>query len=1423
MEKSLFEILSASELDFAKLLTFSNMPLQKPLQELLTDQSVEQRLVLANLNHFQRLKTEDYLINFLPFFRIYNKTFASSILLAPCGTVPITPFNFPDFVSVLKLFLFYIRVSLPLRQNFAMKTEAIKESMSLVVYLVSFSNFDTEIKEITDQILEALLFVINSDIINILDAELVPIIAAQAYRVDPSEAMSMSDPFVKVCRKVFGLFASSVHFFDDKVQTVHSLIYLNMMLCSETHCIRVLEGYNAAPLITTLVELMRKSATLPLHTEHDKGSVLNLVSRLPIDTRFLCRSRLPVGSYELGDMGHLLAGRALGHLFRQTDLPNDLYITFFKRYKRPHYGHEVTLNTWAPADTVQKETVIMLSEFYYTVIVMDYRVNALSSEVTKHHYCRPLDLLGGIHINSLSEKGTLSEQRIINKRKQLKSLKKMSHLQHAEAIANTLKVVVNQEYAFPIAERLIILSLLLTRPEIPKMRDIVNKQRKQLKPTALYRTAGDMVGVFLSSPLAADAVQDFSSWTIDKRTSFQCCQDSNIVAFDSLILGLLAYATFQTTSQDDIFSDARLQSLFIVLFSEVFPIDVTIYVTIFVAYLTSLQKGGIYTLLNNLAFASCDEEKCKAPLFFMPLLINKLTSIEATLFACPWHNKNFDTRLGRYTTILFDAEFKADFFDEVSGISSAWSAIFRMHTWLMTLTDTDPNTESTINTEYEKSLALISQLTDGSCQCVIKSMDFDVMRPILIYASKNRLKPSSAAIITRFFSKNRKKLLYLPLILPAIYSLINNLPEAFIPEYASMMIGDASYALHLHATEEEVTLNYLKVLTAVMQRAALHSADKYIVKGLRRVCDSNDFSDGTCRDLLCALMRRLSSPDFHFLNLLNKVPKLKDLLLKFVKEFKQKDASIALWRYALQDRVLLKYLAAHEDLLVIVSDLAFSDNTDPQINKELPLRAGVRLISFDGGGIRGLAELYAIKEICQMTCLAPPQLFDYTAGTSAGAIIAGALFFVNMPVEIGVNIFSKLGEFIFDQRKAKNNVKAFKSRFRESYDTTLLEYLFQSIYGSRLLDQQESYPRILIASTDAHLKSQAVIFNNYHIPSHLLTQIPYIYRNRITRIEAWKAVRSSSAAPTYFKPFKIPEFSLTLSDGASVANNPSVLLLNDVNVVESDRIIDAMLSLSTGITPPVHSDTSIFSWLFAAIESWLDTTSTTLAAADICKAHKCGYYRYEPGAVINWKGKTEPIKIDEGNHKKLNHYAEMLQRGLTVDSTIFKEIAASLSAKIWVLEAPFKDFRFLGFNPKQVIYCDNLTLKFTIYSRTRTPSQSAIAQTLYRDLPRDQYGYITAYEAKEREELGDREVISEEWAPKWEVKSTDFALICDYPVAPKIVEVAPKKEFEDRETNRPGSFRAFSVTLEMPTNLLAFSLTFKGKDISGGPFLAVNE
>jgi patatin-like phospholipase/acyl hydrolase len=73
-------------------------------------------------------------------------------------------------------------------------------------------------------------------------------------------------------------------------------------------------------------------------------------------------------------------------------------------------------------------------------------------------------------------------------------------------------------------------------------------------------------------------------------------------------------------------------------------------------------------------------------------------------------------------------------------------------------------------------------------------------------------------------------------------------------------------------------------------------------------------------------------------------------------------------------------------------------------------KKGLRILSMDGGGMKGLATVQMLKQIEQGTGKCIHEMFDLICGTSTGGMLAMALGLKRMTLDQCEEIYTKLGK-----------------------------------------------------------------------------------------------------------------------------------------------------------------------------------------------------------------------------------------------------------------------------------------------------------------------------------------------------------------------------------------------------------------------------
>jgi len=219
-----------------------------------------------------------------------------------------------------------------------------------------------------------------------------------------------------------------------------------------------------------------------------------------------------------------------------------------------------------------------------------------------------------------------------------------------------------------------------------------------------------------------------------------------------------------------------------------------------------------------------------------------------------------------------------------------------------------------------------------------------------------------------------------------------------------------------------------------------------------------------------------------------------------------------------------------------------------------------KILSLDGGGIRGMIPALILSEIEKQTGKAVSEIFDLVAGTSTGGILAAGL---NIPDESGkakysaqdlADLYDENGKKIFS-RSFWKGVSSVAGLGDEKYSAEGIESVLEKYFGNEVYGK--SLSNVLISSYDIEKRS------------------PYFFKSWR---EEWKNVklreicRATSAAPTYFEPAKVKvgDTYKYLIDGGVFINNPAMSAYAEAKRLFPDEEI-MILSIGTGqLTRPVE-------------------------------------------------------------------------------------------------------------------------------------------------------------------------------------------------------------------------------------------------------------
>ena len=237
--------------------------------------------------------------------------------------------------------------------------------------------------------------------------------------------------------------------------------------------------------------------------------------------------------------------------------------------------------------------------------------------------------------------------------------------------------------------------------------------------------------------------------------------------------------------------------------------------------------------------------------------------------------------------------------------------------------------------------------------------------------------------------------------------------------------------------------------------------------------------------------------------------------------------------------------ADSQHLIRETTGISASSRVQPELN--VSESETFYILALDGGGTRGIYPAQVLANLEQKLGVSVKDCFDLIAGTSTGAIIAGAAA-AGLPMTEVVALFEREAPRIFRKRPCRLGF------FGSKYSAKPLAAIIGKLLPTATLGSIKT--PLLITSSD--LSTGGV----YVFKSRYLKDLGEEYvRDGNTRLS--DAILASCAAPSFFDPAKLGDY--LLADGGLWANNPSIIALTEA-VSKFGQAVErvSILSIGTG-------------------------------------------------------------------------------------------------------------------------------------------------------------------------------------------------------------------------------------------------------------------
>lgn len=318
----------------------------------------------------------------------------------------------------------------------------------------------------------------------------------------------------------------------------------------------------------------------------------------------------------------------------------------------------------------------------------------------------------------------------------------------------------------------------------------------------------------------------------------------------------------------------------------------------------------------------------------------------------------------------------------------------------------------------------------------------------------------------------------------------------------------------------------------------------------------------------------------------------------------------------------------------------------------------VRILSIDGGGIRGLMPAVLLAALENRAGKPIHQMFDLASGTSTGAMLAGALF-KHRPLTAAQvrDYYIRDGDYIFTKSPLRQIASALAG---PKYDGQPMENVLLAALGDAWLS--DCLKPLLIPAYELGQR-QAFFFKSWKAQGR---DIPDYHHPILHDYLLRDVVRAATAAPSYFRPARIRSRAgqdSVFIDGAVFANNPALCALASARRLNPDADRFILVSLGSGQqTQPIgyaeSSSWGLLNWARPLLDCMMDGASDAVAyQVEEAFGKEVEQYRFD----FSHNAISVDSAIDDASSANIRKLIVSAEQEVARQDTVLSELAALLS------------------------------------------------------------------------------------------------------------------------------------------------------------------